>query len=61
MVALGVRRITGHREVVLKGVGAFLRDVGPFGGSTILGDGRPVLILDVDRLIQRARRDERRA
>lgn len=52
LVALGVERITGHREVVLKSVGVLLRNLGPFAGSTVLGDGRPVLILDVDRLIR---------
>jgi two-component system chemotaxis sensor kinase CheA len=52
LVALGVERITGHREVVLKAVGHLLRNLGPFAGSTVLGDGRPVLILDVDQLIR---------
>jgi two-component system chemotaxis sensor kinase CheA len=52
LVALGVERITGHREVVLKSVGALMRNLGPFAGTTVLGDGRPVLILDVDRLIR---------
>jgi two-component system chemotaxis sensor kinase CheA len=52
LVALGVERITGHREVVLKAVGTLLRNLGPFAGSTVLGDGRPVLILDVDQIIQ---------
>ena len=54
-LALGVDRITGHREVVLKSVGRIIREVGPYNGSTILGDGRPVLILDVDGLLERAR------
>ncbi len=53
-LALGVDRVTGHRETVLKGVGRLLREVGPFNASTVLGDGRPVLILDVDALIARA-------
>ena len=52
LVALGVERITGHREVVLKAVGSLLRKLGPFAGSTVLGDGRPVLILDVDQIIR---------
>jgi two-component system chemotaxis sensor kinase CheA len=52
LVALGVERITGHREVVLKTVGTLLRKLGPFAGSTVLGDGRPVLILDVDQIIR---------
>ncbi len=53
-LALGVERVTGHRETVLKTVGRLLRDVGPYNASTVLGDGRPVLILDVDSLIERA-------
>lgn len=52
LVALGVERVTGHREVVLKKVGVLLRSLGPFAGATVLGDGRPVLILDVDQLIR---------
>jgi len=52
LVALGVERITGHREVVLKAVGTLLRKLGPFAGSTVLGDGRPVLILDIDQIIR---------
>ena len=54
-LALGVDRITGHREAVLKSVGRIIREVGPYNASTILGDGRPVLILDVDALLERAR------
>jgi two-component system chemotaxis sensor kinase CheA len=53
LLALGVGRITGHREVVLKSLGFILSSVGPFGGSSVLGDGRPVLVLDVDGVIQR--------
>lgn len=53
-LALGVDRVTGHRETVLKGIGRLLREVGPFNASTVLGDGRPVLILDVDALVARA-------
>jgi len=52
-MALGVGRVTGHQEVVLKGVGSLLKRLGPFGGSTVLGDGRPLLILDVDALLRR--------
>jgi two-component system, chemotaxis family, sensor kinase CheA len=53
LLALGVKHISGHREVVLKGVGSMLKSLGPFGGSAVLGDGRPVLVLDVDELIGR--------
>ncbi|HOX42096.1 MAG TPA: chemotaxis protein CheA [Myxococcota bacterium] len=55
-LALGVDRVTGHREAALRAAGALLGRLGPYGGSTVLGDGRPVLILDVDALIARAAR-----
>ena len=54
LLALGVGHIAGHQEVVLKSVGSFFRQLGPFSGSAVLGDGRPVMILDVDQLIKRA-------
>ena len=58
-MALGVDHITGHREVVLKNTGSILRSVGPFGGSSVLGDGRPILILDVADLYRRFQEPER--
>ncbi|MBW2701711.1 MAG: chemotaxis protein CheA [Deltaproteobacteria bacterium] len=59
-IAMGFDRLTGHREVVLKSIGPLLRSIGPFSGTTVLGDGRPVLILDVDAVIsmhQRGRQE----
>jgi two-component system, chemotaxis family, sensor kinase CheA len=53
-LALGVDHVAGHRETVLKKLGATLLALGLFSASTILGDGRPVMILDTDALIQRA-------
>ena len=53
-LALGIERVAGHRETVMKGVGRLLREVGPYNASTVLGNGRPVLILDVDALLARA-------
>ncbi len=52
-LALGVHRVAGHREVVQKPPGSLLRRAGPFAGTTVLGDGRPVLILDLDQLMER--------
>ncbi|NMB73868.1 MAG: chemotaxis protein CheA [Myxococcales bacterium] len=52
-LALGVSRVAGHREVVQKPPGSLLRRAGPFAGTTVLGDGRPVLILDPDQLMER--------
>ncbi len=53
-LALGVDRLMGHREAVLKPIGDLLHRIGPFSSSTVLGDGSPVLILDVDELLTRA-------
>ncbi|MBN2495069.1 MAG: chemotaxis protein CheA [Deltaproteobacteria bacterium] len=53
VLALGLDRITGHRETVLKSAGRLLRAIGPYSAATVLGDGQPVLILDVDELIAR--------
>jgi two-component system, chemotaxis family, sensor kinase CheA len=55
VLALAVQHVAGHVEVVLKRVGSLLARLGPFNGTTVLGDGRPVLLLDVDALIARAR------
>ena len=52
-VALGVDRVAGHREMVLKPAGKLMAKLGPFGGSGVLGDGRPVLVLDVDALLEK--------
>ncbi len=54
VLALAVQHVAGHVEVVLKGVGSLLARLGPFNGTTVLGDGRPVLLLDVDAVITRA-------
>jgi len=39
--------LTGQKEVVIKPMGAYLHDVSGIAGSTILGDGRVIMILDV--------------
>ncbi len=52
LLAVGVNRITGQREVVLKSIGPLFQRLGPFSGSTVLGDGQPLLILDVDALLR---------
>lgn len=49
-VALGVDRLVGQEEVVLKGLSRPLDLVPGLAGVTILGNGRPVFILDVARL-----------
>ena len=39
--------LTGQKEVVIKSMGAYLREVHGIAGSTILGDGRVIMILDI--------------
>jgi two-component system chemotaxis sensor kinase CheA len=55
-VALGVDRITGQREIVVRALEDALLKVNGISGATELGDGRVVLILDVLALARIARR-----
>ena len=50
-VALGVDRLQGQEEVVLKALSRPLDLVPGLAGVTILGNGRPIFILDVQRLL----------
>ena len=50
-VALEVDRLLGQEEVVLKALAKPLDQVPGLAGVTILGNGRPVFILDVTRLV----------
>ncbi|MBI5656200.1 MAG: response regulator [Geobacter sp.] len=45
-IAFGVDRVVGEQEVVVKGLGKQLRHVRNFSGSTVLGNGRVVPILN---------------
>lgn len=46
-----VDRLVGQKEVVIKSLGNFLGNVPGIAGSTIMGDGRVVMILDIVDLI----------
>jgi two-component system chemotaxis sensor kinase CheA len=50
-LALGVDALLGQQEVVLKALARPLDLVPGLAGVTILGNGRPVFILDVARLV----------
>jgi len=50
-VALGVEALLGQEEAVLKALSRPLDRVSGLAGVTILGNGRPVFILDVPRLL----------
>jgi chemosensory pili system protein ChpA (sensor histidine kinase/response regulator) len=50
-VALHVDELIGRREIVVKPVGAQISTVRGISGATILGDGRVVLILEMNALV----------
>jgi two-component system chemotaxis sensor kinase CheA len=54
-VALGVDSLLGLREIVVRPLADPLVQVPGISGATELGDGRPVLILDVTSLIRHTR------
>jgi two-component system chemotaxis sensor kinase CheA len=53
--ALVVDKVLGLREVVVRALNDPLTDVQGIGGATELGDGRPILILDVMEILNSSR------
>ncbi|MDZ4700626.1 MAG: chemotaxis protein CheA [Rhodothermales bacterium] len=51
-VGLIVEDLVGQKEVVIKPLGNYLKKIPGIAGSTILGDGRVIMILDVAELIR---------
>ena len=47
-----VDEFLGQREIVIKSLGDLLGDIPAIGGSTILGDGKVILILDVGQFMR---------
>ncbi len=47
-----VDSLHGQREIVIKSLGDYLGNVPAIAGSTILGDGRIILIIDIGEFIQ---------
>lgn len=45
-LGLVIDRILGQQEIVLKGLGSYLKHIQGFSGATILGDGRIALVID---------------
>src|SRR5690606_8381934 len=52
LTGLLVDELIGKKEVVLKSLGNFIKDVFGISGATILGDGNVALIVDPNALIQ---------
>ena len=55
-----VDQVLGNCQTVIKSLGRFYRQVQVVSGATILGNGSVALILDPERLIQDAVREEKR-
>ena len=51
-VVVAVDELLGKEEIVVKSLGAFLENCGPYAGATISGAGRVVLLLDPGRLVE---------
>jgi two-component system, chemotaxis family, sensor kinase CheA len=51
-IGLLVNSLQGQKEVVIKTLGSYLGDVPGIAGSTILGDGSVILVIDVGRFIE---------
>ncbi|WP_249605264.1 chemotaxis protein CheA [Chromobacterium sp. IRSSSOUMB001] len=55
-----VDRLMGEVQAVIKPLGEIFRSLRGISGSTILGNGKPALVLDIPQLIHHACRRERR-
>ncbi|WP_139165626.1 chemotaxis protein CheA, partial [Chromobacterium amazonense] len=55
-----VDRLMGEVQAVIKPLGEIFKSLRGISGSTILGNGKPALVLDIPQLIQHACRRERR-
>jgi two-component system chemotaxis sensor kinase CheA len=55
-LALAVDELLGNQEIVIKTLGSYVGKVDCIAGSTILGDGKVALILEVSEIINQAGR-----
>jgi len=53
-VGIVVDRVLGSHQTVIQPLGRFCRDIAMLSGSTIMGDGRVALILDIAGLVRQA-------
>ena len=58
---VAVDRVLDTEEIVIKPVARILKDLAIYGGNTILGDGRVVMILDVNGLAEPVAKGEVKA
>jgi two-component system chemotaxis sensor kinase CheA len=55
-IGLVVDRVMGTHQTVIQGLGRFFRQIEVVSGSTVMGDGRVALILDVAGVVRLAGR-----
>jgi len=51
LIAVSIEDLYGEEEIVIKSLGELLADIPGIAGATIAGDGRVVLILDLNSLL----------
>lgn len=56
-LGLVVDRLQAQEEIVIKSLGDFLGDIKGVAGATITGDGKVILILDINEFVHNARYD----
>jgi two-component system chemotaxis sensor kinase CheA len=57
--AIIVDEILGRQPIVIKNLGTEMQDYKEFSGSTILGDGKPALIVELSSLIRRSAQNKK--
>lgn len=50
-VGIIVEEVLRKDEIVIKGLGEYLRNIKLFSGATIASDGRPILLIEANRLV----------
>ena len=54
-----VDKLVGQKEIVIKPLGTYLKNIPGIAGSTILGDGRVIMILDTGELLRFVQADKK--
>lgn len=57
-VGIEVDELLGQKEIVIKSLGNYIGRVPGIAGSTIMGDGTVILILDINELINKTQNDK---
>jgi two-component system chemotaxis sensor kinase CheA len=58
-IGIEVDELLGQKEIVIKSLGSYIGRVPGIAGSTIMGDGTVILILDINELINKTQHDNK--